>query len=174
MMPGMDGYALAERIAADPGLAGTLIVMLTSDGQTGELARCQALGIAAWLTKPVRQSELFDVLLKPPAPGDGRERPRRRRGRRARPGAGRPARSRILLAEDHVVNQKVVDAHAGERGPRRTVVGDGRQALEALARAAFDLILMDVQMPEMDGFEAVAAIRRDERAHGRHGCRSSP
>ncbi len=165
MMPDMDGYAVAEWIAADPKLAGTLVVMLTSNDRTGDLARCQALGIAERLTKPVRQSELFTVLLKllpaavaeiaPAAPATPAEEPNQRR-------------LKILLAEDHVVNQKVVTSMLEKRGHRVVVTSDGSQALDATRKATFDLVLMDVQMPEMDGFEAVAAIRHDERSSSRH------
>ena len=165
MMPDMDGYTAAGRIAADPTLAGTLVVMLTSNDRTGDLAHCRGLGIAARLTKPVRQSELFDTLMTllpsatapkglvaAPAPA---------------PGPGPPGRRHdLLLAEDNVVNQKVVTSMVERRGHRITVVGDGRRALEAWAAGRFDLVLMDVQMPEMDGFEAVAAIRTAEAAAG--------
>jgi two-component system, sensor histidine kinase and response regulator len=164
MMPDMDGYAVAEWIKADPGLAGTLVVMLTSNDKTGELARCQALGIAARLTKPVRQSELFDVLMKLLPRGEANA-PAQAGG--AVPPVEAAARPlKILLAEDHIVNQKVVTSLLEKRGHSVTVAGDGKLALAARANATFDLILMDVQMPEMDGFEAVAAIREDEQTRG--------
>ena len=167
MMPDMDGYAVAEWIKADPALAGTLVVMLTSNDKTGDLPHCRALGIAARLTKPVRQSELFDVLVRLL----GSEPIREPSHASADLGAARPEGHssrplKILLAEDHVVNQKVVTSLLKKRGHAVEVVGDGKEALEARARAAFDLILMDVQMPRMDGFEAVAAIRLDEQARG--------
>jgi len=163
MMPDMDGYAVAEWISADPGLAGTLVVMLTSNARTGDLARCQAIGIAARLTKPVRQSELFDVLIGllpigDVVPRDRVAEPNLNQGRRVG-----DRTFNILLAEDHIVNQKVVTSLLEKRGHRATVAGDGKQALRA---RALDLILMDVQMPEMDGFEAVAAIRKDEAERG--------
>ena len=167
MMPDMDGYAVAEWIKADPSLAGTLVVMLTSNDKTGELARCQALGIAARLTKPVRQSELFDVLMSLLPTGEGHA-PEHVQTVAAGPQPSPPPRGglKILLAEDHVVNQKVVTSLLEKRGHAVTVAGDGKQALAARAKAPFDLILMDVQMPEMDGFEAVAAIREDEAMRG--------
>jgi two-component system sensor histidine kinase/response regulator len=164
MMPEMDGYAVAEWIAVDPGLAGTLVVMLTSNDKSDDLDRCQALGIVARLTKPVRQSELFEVLLKL-LPSGTIETPARNFPA-SQPAKSNEAASRlwkILLAEDNLVNQKVVISMLEKRGHSITVASDGRQALEARSKAAFDLVLMDVQMPEMDGFEAVAAIRHDER-----------
>ncbi len=166
MMPDMDGYAVAEWIKADPGLAGTLVVMLTSNDATGELARCQALGIAARLTKPVRQSELFNVLMRLLPCGANPE-PSHLEPVDIAAKPAHDARSlKILLAEDHIVNQRVVTSLLEKRGHSITVAGDGRLALAARAKASFDLILMDVQMPEMDGFEAVAAIRLDEQARG--------
>lgn len=166
MMPDMDGYAVARRIHADPGLAGTLVVMLTSNDGSGGLAECHAIGIAARLTKPVRQSELFDALagLLPSAGVIPPSRPRSPGPRRERRADDR--RINILLAEDHVVNQRVVASLVEKRGHRVTVAADGKQALRAREGDAFDLILMDVQMPEMDGFEAVAAIRGDELERG--------
>ncbi len=169
MMPGMDGYALAEAIAADPQLAGVLIVMLTSNDKSGELARCQALGIAARLTKPVRQSDLFEVLIGLLASGAARVAVAPPKAVAVAPGSpsGTVRPLKILLAEDNVVNQKVVTSMLEKRGHSVTVAGDGRQALLEWSRATFDVVLMDVQMPEMDGFEAVAAIRKDETGTGR-------
>jgi CheY-like chemotaxis protein/HPt (histidine-containing phosphotransfer) domain-containing protein len=166
MMPDMDGYAVAERISANPRLAGPIIVMLTSNDATGEVARCGALGISTRLTKPIRQSDLFGVLMRllpaepsPPtvAPAPSTTGPET---------AGKTYA--ILLAEDNAVNQKVVTRMLEKHGHRVTVAGDGLQALAALARARFDLVLMDIQMPEMDGFEAVAAIRLGEQSTGSH------
>jgi CheY-like chemotaxis protein/HPt (histidine-containing phosphotransfer) domain-containing protein len=166
MMPDMDGYTVAERISAHPKLAGLIVVMLTSNDGTGEVARCAALGITTRLTKPVRQSDLLGVLMKllPAGPSPPTVAPALSTN-----GPERAGRSySILLAEDHAVNQKVVTRMLEKREHRVTVAGDGRQALAALAKARFDLVLMDIQMPEMDGFEAVAAIRLEEQSTGSH------
>ncbi|MDG3005465.1 hybrid sensor histidine kinase/response regulator [Paludisphaera mucosa] len=167
MMPDLDGYAVAGWIQSDPGLAGTHVVMLTSNDESGKAALCRSLGIAARLTKPVRRSELFGAIIdlvssSPDRRARDREEPPR--GADAAAPAGR--RLKVLLAEDHVVNQKVIGGMLARRGHTVAIAGDGRRALAARGDAAFDLVLMDVQMPEMDGFEAVAAIRDDERARG--------
>ena len=165
MMPGMDGFDLASRIGASADFPHPLLIMLTSGGLSGENARALALGISGYLTKPVRQSELFDVMMKileaagSPAPEGTMTRPPEIP---AEP-AGKSQSLRILLAEDHVVNQKVALAMLQGMGHDTSVVPDGRKAVEAWRSGRFDLILMDLQMPEMDGFEAVASIRALER-----------
>ncbi len=158
-MPEMDGFELAERITHTPELAGATIMMLSSADLTGEAARCRELGVAAFLTKPIRQSELLDTILL--AMG------------RAALGERRPlvtseslpasiSRLRILLAEDNAVNQRLAVRLLEKRGHTVMVANNGREALTALEREPFDLVLMDVWMPEMDGFEATAAIRERE------------
>jgi CheY-like chemotaxis protein len=166
-MPDMDGFALAERIKHDPELAGTMIMMLTSGGLRGDVARCRKLGIAAYLIKPVRQSELVEAILTllGQAPRERAEVITRHSLREAR------RKLRILLAEDNLVNQTLVVRLLGKAGHNVVVAGNGKEALATLAKAgpgAFDLVLMDVQMPEMDGFEAAAAIRKKERGTGTH------
>jgi two-component system, sensor histidine kinase and response regulator len=164
-MPDVDGFAVAEQIAADPTLTGATIMMLTSAGHYGDSARCRELGISAYLTKPVDGTELLQAIrylierdkqstAAPP-------------GRSTEPG-GTPVVRRVLLAEDNLVNQKVASGILGKRGHEVTVVSTGRAAVAALAEGSFDLVLMDVQMPEMDGFEATAAIRAREREVGGH------
>ncbi len=166
MMPGLDGFEFAERVRADARLRATEIIMVSSATQLGHVERCRQLGIARYLTKPVLQSELLNSLLSltsaeparvaavTPAPADA-----------ARP----PARQlKILLAEDGLVNQRVAVGLLRMRGHEVTVAEDGRQAVAAWESGAFDLILMDLQMPEMDGFEATAAIREKEKRSGRH------
>jgi CheY-like chemotaxis protein len=162
-MPEMDGFTLASRIQQSPLLAGIRLVMLTSAGQTDDVARCRKLGIEAYLLKPIKQSDLLTTLLNaldagrrlPPAP------------EAATPASG-PRVFRVLLAEDNVVNQKLGVRLLEKRGHTVVVAGNGREALEVLARESFDVILMDVQMPEMDGLEATAAIRADEARTRRH------
>ncbi len=164
MMPGMDGCTLAGRIRDDPALAGLPMLMLTSGGADGS-GRFRDLGIGGWLAKPIRHSELFNALVDLLHP----------RGERieaavapARPAPGRPGRRlRVLLAEDHPINQKVARRMLEDQGHEVTIVGDGRAAVAAAGSTDYDVILMDVQMPEMDGFEATAAIREAERPSGR-------
>jgi two-component system, sensor histidine kinase and response regulator len=167
-MPNMNGFTLIERIRQSPELATATIMMLTSAGHRGDAARCQELGVAAYLLKPIRQSELREAIA-------------RVLGAREQQGAfplvtrfsvqeGRePAPSlRVLLAEDNPVNQRLAVRLLEKRGHRVTVAGNGREALEALERESFDLVFMDVQMPEMDGMEATAAIRDKEKGTGQH------
>ena len=164
-MPEMDGFALAEQIKKDPGLVGATIMMLTSAGHLGDAARCRELGISAYLVKPIRQGELLDSICqvlekstqKKPDPLVTRHTLREAK-----------SRSRILLAEDNAVNQMLAVRILEKRGFVVSVAGDGRAALAALEKETFDLILMDVQMPDMDGFEATAAIRTKEKSSGGH------
>ena len=170
-MPEQDGFDLARQLRQDPRCAAPAIVMLTSASQPGDAERCRQLGLAAHLTKPVSSWELHQLLCAvlghnaaerraaaPAAPaaesvGDG---PRAASGRR------------ILLAEDNPINQVVAVRILEKRGHRVTVAANGKEAVAAVGREAFDLVLMDVQMPEMDGFEATAAIRQAEGTPGRH------
>jgi PAS domain S-box-containing protein len=167
LMPDMDGFALAERIKHDPELAGTIIMMLTSSGLRGDVARCRKLGIAAYLIKPVRQSELVDAILSLLGQAS-RERAdviTRHSLREAR------RKLRILLAEDNLVNQALVVGLLKKTGHTVVVAGHGKEALATLDEGgpgAFDLVLMDVQMPKMDGFEAASVIRKKERGTGTH------
>jgi len=164
-MPGMDGFALAELIQKDPKLVGAAIVMLTSAGQVGDATRCRELGITAYLVKPIRQSELLESIRnvlqkgpeKKPAVLVTRHTLREVRNR-----------ARILLAEDNAVNQMLAVRLLEKRGYAVSVAADGRAALTALERDSFDLVLMDIQMPGMDGFEATAAIRGKEKLTGAH------
>ncbi|MEO8256548.1 MAG: response regulator [Acidobacteriota bacterium] len=166
-MPGADGFALAEAIKSDHTIAGTTIVMLTSAGQPGDAARCRRLGVAVYLTKPIKRSELRDAIVSAlglqPAGGDLPLLVTRHSLREARqPG-------RILLVEDNRVNQLVATRLLERRGHTVVVAGNGRDALTILDDAdwaGFDCILMDVQMPEMDGFQCTALIRERERSTG--------
>jgi CheY-like chemotaxis protein/HPt (histidine-containing phosphotransfer) domain-containing protein len=155
-MPGMDGIALAHAVRSDPLLAATRLIMLSSLGREGAAPET---GIAYCLTRPVRQSQLFDCLVSAMA------------GttcapvvRQAQPAPAANLQAHVLLVEDHPVNQELALHMLEMLGCRAVVANHGREALEALDRTAFDLILMDCQMPEMDGFEATAEIRRREAA----------
>jgi PAS domain S-box-containing protein len=165
MMPEMDGFALAEQIGRHPEIAKATVMMLSSAAQAGDHARCQALGIATYLTKPIKQSDLLDAIMTTlDATAEAR--------RLSPEGISDLPPSRrslhILLAEDNAVNQRLAVRLLAKRGHTAVVAGNGREALDALAREKFDLLLMDVQMPEMDGFEATAAIRAQETSVGGH------
>jgi two-component system sensor histidine kinase/response regulator len=163
-MPGTDGFTLVKQIQERRQLAGVTIIMLTSIGQKGDAARCRELGISAYLVKPARQSELLEVLCRVLRKSPQTESPvlvTRHTLREER------SRLQILLAEDNVVNQTLAVRLLEKRGYVVTVAADGRAALAALEKQSYDLILMDVQMPEMDGFQATAAIRASEESGGR-------
>ena len=161
-MPGMDGMELARRIKADPDLSPIRLVLLTSMGRRGEEA--SQSGIEAYLTKPVRQSELYDALVTVMSGTSQGERRLVTTGGLRRQKAGS---QRVLVAEDNPVNQKVAARMLESLGYRVDVVGDGREALEALASTRYGAVLMDVQMPEMDGYRATGQIRRRENHLGR-------
>jgi PAS domain S-box-containing protein len=165
-MPDMDGLALIERLGHLSRVSGATIMMLTPARQQGDAARCQALGVAACVTKPVLQSSLLEAIRT------ALDRPRSTTEHQAWParslaGTDQP-RLHILLAEDNAVNQKLAVRMLEKRGHTLVVAGTGKEALAAWRRERFDLILMDVQMPEMDGFEVTAAIRQAERLTGVH------
>ena len=164
-MPEMDGFALAERIQKDPELVGATIMMLTSAGHLGDAARCRQLRISAYLVKPIRQGELLDaicsVLNEAPKKGSVPLVTRHTLREIKR-------RLRVLLAEDNAVNQMLAVRLLEKRGYTVTVAVNGRDALAAFEKESFDVILMDIQMPEMDGFEATAAIRVREKSVGGH------
>jgi len=163
-MPETDGFALAERIRLDEAMGSTVIMMLTSGDRPGDIARCQRLGIAAYLIKPIKQSELFDAIVM--ALGLAVEEEVARPPGDLPPGALGPLR--ILLAEDSLVNQKLTVGLLERQGHTVVVANDGRETLAAWESQRFDLVLMDVQMPEMDGLEATAVIREREKRTGAH------
>ncbi|HUZ46225.1 MAG TPA: response regulator [Terriglobia bacterium] len=164
-MPGMDGFTLAERIKQNPKLAAATVMMLTSTGQRGDAARCRELGVSAYLIKPIRQSELLDAILTALGEQQGGDLPRlvtRHLLRETR------QKLRILLAEDNPVNRELAVRLLEKRGHQVEVAQNGMEAIAALETQPFDLVLMDVQMPGMDGFQATAAIREKEKAAGSH------
>jgi CheY-like chemotaxis protein len=159
-MPEMDGFELAQRIRQTPELAGATIMMLSSADLTGEAARCRELGVTAYLTKPVRGSELVHAIAvalgQAPAATPSASSP---------PPGGAPLRRlHVLLAEDNAINSRVAVRMLEKEGHTVTVADDGRAAIELWERERFDVVLMDVQMPELDGFAATAEIRRREQA----------
>jgi len=166
-MPEMDGFSLAQRIKESAPLANTAILLLSSWEERGDAARCRSLGIAAYLRKPVRREELRQALAAALA----------QHGHRIAPQApivnlppreSRGTALQILLAEDNPVNQRVALRILEKAGHSVVIAGNGKEAIGALELQAFDLVLMDVQMPEMDGLEAAAVIRQKELGTGRH------
>jgi PAS domain S-box-containing protein len=169
LMPGMDGERMGLEVKGDPALRDTHMVMLASVGQRGDAARLREAGFAAYLTKPIKKSQLYDglvtVLGVEPEP--------------AREASGsiitghslkedKKHKVRILVAEDNAVNQKVALRILEKLGYRADAVADGREAVEALETIPYDLVLMDVQMPEMNGFEATRMIRDPQSRVLRH------
>ena len=169
MMPEMDGLELARTIKGDPDLAGMHLVLLTSYGQRGDSSIAREAGVAAYLAKPVRQSQLFNclanVINQPMVLGEQCQPADSTAGLVTRHVPGERivmSDKLILLAEDNVVNQKVAVRQLLKLGYRADAVANGREALEALTRIPYDLVLMDCHMPELDGYEATTEIRRRE------------
>jgi two-component system, sensor histidine kinase and response regulator len=161
-MPGMDGFTVAERMRALPGLGPLTIMLLTSDVHGMQLSRCRELGVARHLLKPIAPSELLDAILQ--ALGQEPEQGSRppvmdppRQGRR---------RLRVLVAEDNVINHLLMRRLIEKVGDEVLVAGNGREAVAILAGHPFDVVFMDVQMPELDGMAATAEIRRREAITG--------
>jgi CheY-like chemotaxis protein len=165
-MPVVDGFQVAEQIHQHPTMAGTTILMLTSDNRAGDFARSRDLGVAAYLVKPVKHAELLEAiqqaragaaaLVEPAAPGGGRE------GARG---------LRILLAEDSLDNALLIQAYLKPGGCRVDLARDGNIALQMCISGTYDVVLMDVQMPVMDGYTATRRIRQWE---GEHRARPVP
>jgi two-component system, sensor histidine kinase and response regulator len=158
-MPDLDGFAVAERIRRQPGLAGVTVMLLTSDMMSGDIARCRQLGIARHLVKPLRPSELLNAvvlalgqsLAMAPAAAPGESEAQRF-----------SRRLHVLVAEDNAVNQLLIVRLLEKLGHIPVLTNNGQEAVEAYEEHAFDMALMDVQMPVMDGLVATATIRERE------------
>ncbi|MGD1103135.1 MAG: response regulator [Terriglobia bacterium] len=160
-MPDMDGFTFAKRVKGDPRFRGAIIMMLTSGGQRGDASRCRDLRISAYLVKPIQQTELLEAILR--VLGHKGESPDQRPTLVTRHSLREERRHlRILLAEDNPMNQMVAVRLLEKMGHTVMVVANGRDAVLMLAEQEFGLVLMDVQMPEMDGFEATRVIREKE------------
>jgi PAS domain S-box-containing protein len=168
LMPEMDGFAFTEQVRKTSEISKAKIMLLSSAGRRGDAKHCENLGISAYLMKPVRQLELKTVLsslLGGEAPSD----PQPVITRFAmKNGPAVPASLRILVAEDNAVNQKLIVRLLEKRGHSVQVVPNGREAVEILEGTSFDLVLMDMQMQVMDGFEATIEIRKREKPGGVH------
>jgi two-component system, sensor histidine kinase and response regulator len=160
-MPDMDGFEIAEYIRKTDIYRGCVLMMLTSSEQTTDAVRCRQLQVQ-YLVKPIGQAELLETVLRQFSETQPEQSPRPASS--PRPVSGRS----ILLAEDNIVNQKLAHRLLTKMGHRVFIANNGAEALEALSRDDFDLVLMDVQMPEMDGFEATAKIRSREQKTGAH------
>jgi CheY-like chemotaxis protein len=163
-MPDMDGFQLATAVRAEKKLKRTNLLMLTSAGQRGDGERCRELGIRGYLTKPISRSDLLEalgtVLAGSPEEAGTPEVVTRHTIAESR------ASLRVLLAEDNPVNQQVAVAMLVKRGHEVHVSSNGREAVQAVQERDYDVVLMDIQMPEMDGFEATHAIRALAKGKG--------
>jgi two-component system, sensor histidine kinase and response regulator len=165
-MHGMDGFSVAAKIQQDRDLPSSTVMMLTSGGQRGDAVRCREVGIAAYLTKPVRQVELREAMLKVLGMKNDRVDDQKLVTRHSMREARRQLK--VLLVEDNAINRELAKRLLTKRGHTVFLAENGKLALSAIESQDFDVVLMDVQMPEMDGFEATAAIRKMEASLGKH------
>jgi CheY-like chemotaxis protein len=161
-MPNMDGLDLARKIKADPALKGAQLVMLTSLGHLPEERLWRECGIAAYLVKPVKESRLYDTLITVLRGIDPSRGPKSRGELLNLPGEQAKKSFRILVAEDNMVNQKVALRQLQKLGYSADAVANGFEVIKAIERIPYDIILMDCQMPELDGYEATRRIRTEE------------
>ncbi len=170
LMPGMSGEDLGRKIKKDPKLSNLpIMVMLTSMGNRGDAARVKEVGFGAYLTKPIKHSQLYDALITVINKGAGHgEDERKTLITRHTVIEHKKHKTRILLAEDNIVNQKVATAILKKLGYHADVANNGVEALRALEETPYEVVLMDCQMPEMDGYEATARIRDASSAVIRH------
>ena len=164
-MPGMDGFQLAECIKRNPKLAGATILMLSPGLRPDDISRCRQLGVSAYIIKPIRRLELLNVIVRVLKDKDTFTAPAQEPEVWEKE---RHSRLNILAAEDNRVNQRLLARLLEKEGHKVTVVKDGEAAVAASEETDFDVILMDVQMPVMDGLDATRCIRNRERTTGKH------
>ncbi|HZY63989.1 MAG TPA: response regulator [Edaphobacter sp.] len=167
-MPKTDGFGLVQQIKQRPALCASTIMMLTSGGQRGDAARCGELGISAYLVKPVRQAELREAISRVLTPKEQIGAVPMITQSVLESDRDPQKTLHILLAEDNPVNQKLATRLLEKRGHKVVLAANGKQALSALEKSDFDLVLMDVQMPEMDGIQATEKLREMEKGTGKH------
>jgi signal transduction histidine kinase/DNA-binding response OmpR family regulator len=167
-MPEMDGFMLLETVHADPDLESTAIMMLTSGDQPEDSRRCQELGVAEYAIKPVSQQELLKLILRALGKVAKEEKSVTPHTLPAVQPLSTSTPLRILLAEDNVFNQKVAIGLLSRMGHNVTVANNGLEAIDLYSRNSFDLVLMDIQMPEMDGFRATELLRQQQEESGVH------
>jgi CheY-like chemotaxis protein len=177
-MPEMDGLTLAAAIKADPAISGTRLILLTSLGQSLSGGELKAAGIEGYLVKPVKQSHLFECLISVIGKTAAQNTVAKSSPPRFAPvhakSNSRACKARILLAEDNVINQKVALGQLDQLGYVAEAVANGMEVLKALERIPYDIILMDCQMPELDGYEATCLIRKREQSLDQRRTWKSP
>ncbi len=167
-MPEMDGFAVADRVRKDPALQDLTIMMLTSDDIHLTSERCRQAGISSYLIKPIRPAELLDMILKTLGRTRALTSGAFEESEKMKTSLSEPMVLRVLLAEDNPINQQLAIAVLEKKEWRVTAVKNGREAVQTLREKEYDLVLMDVQMPEMDGLEATRVIRQEEESRGAH------